>query len=175
EYEHGGFVLELHDEAPAFGALVGVAGTEDEEAGDCAKACELFDGLMRWAVFADADGVVCEDVYGRDFHYRGEAYAAARVVGEDEEAGAVGAKLREREAVQHRRHLVLAYAEVEVATAVPAAFGFVFIGGEAARAVEGAARLGRGREVCRAADEPGDDFGNRVQDFCRSVSAREAL
>src|SRR5436305_7468756 len=154
EYEHGGFVIESHDEAPRLDALVRVGGAEDEEAGDCAKACQLFDGLMRRAVFADADGVGCEDVYGRDFHYRAETYAAARVVGEDEEAGAVGAKLREREAVKHCRHLVLAYAEVKVATAVPAAFSFVFVGGEVARAVEGQSRLGRGREVSRAADEP---------------------
>src|SRR5205807_2513072 len=74
EYEHGGFVLESHDEAPRLDALVRVGGAEDEEAGDCAKACQLFDGLMRRAVFTDADGVVCEDVYGRDFHYRADTY-----------------------------------------------------------------------------------------------------
>src|SRR5205085_7687489 len=99
EHKHGRFVLQLHDHAPRFSHLVAVAGAQNDEAGDRAHRGQLLDGLVRRAVFADTDGVVREDVYGWNLHDRAEAYAAARVVGEDHEARTVGANLREREAV----------------------------------------------------------------------------
>ena len=70
------------------------------------------------------------------------------VVGEDQEGRTEGADAAERHAVDDRAHGVLADAEMHVAAARRA-------GLEIARAVEGEARLGRGREVGRAADEPG--------------------
>ena len=59
--------------------------------------------------------VVGEDVDDRDFHERGQADRRAAEVGEDEEAGAVGADLRQGHAVEARAHGELADAEVDVA------------------------------------------------------------
>ena len=60
---------------------------------------ELLDRLMRRAVLAEPDRVVREDPDRRDLHQRAEADRLARVVGEDQVRRAVGAQLREREAV----------------------------------------------------------------------------
>src|SRR5205085_6371956 len=142
EHKYGRFVLEFHDQAPSFGDFVGVAGAQDDETGNGAHRGQLLDGLVRRPVFTDADGVVREDVDGRDLHDRAEAYAGARIIRKDHEARTVGANLREREAVEYGRHLVLAYAEVEVAPQT-------ILGGEIARAFKRQARLGRRGEVGR--------------------------
>ena len=72
-----------------------------------------------------------------------------QIVAEDEERGAVRPQAAEGHAVDGGGHAVLADAEVEVAAAV-------VVGAEVADLVEGEQRLGRGREVGRAAEEPGD-------------------
>src|SRR5439155_5422008 len=90
------------------------------------------------------------------------------VVAEDQEARAVRSHLRERQPVQHRAHRVLADAEVQVAPPVAA-------GLEVARAVERQAGLRGGGEVGRAADEPRDGLGHRIEDLGRGLPSREAL
>ena len=85
-----------------------------------------------------------------------EADRRAAVVAEDQKARAVRPHLRERHAVEDRAHRVLADAEVEVAAAV-------VLGLEIAGAVEREPRLRRGREVGRAADQPRNVLGDRVQ------------
>ena len=73
EDEADGVVLELHDDAPRFGDFVGVAGADDDQAGDGAEGGQVLDRLVGRAVLADADGVVGEDVDDGDFHDGREA------------------------------------------------------------------------------------------------------
>ena len=107
-----------HDHAPGFGHFVGVARAQHDQARNGAQRDQLLHRLVRRAVFADADGIVREDVDHRQFHQRAQADGRAHVVAEDQEARAVGPQLRERHAVDDRSHGVLADAEVEIAAAV---------------------------------------------------------
>src|SRR5438034_8861722 len=109
-----------------------------------------------------------EDVDHRDLHDRGQPDGRTAVVAEDQEAGAVGAYLREREAVQDGAHGVLANAEMQVPPGIAA-------GPEVARALEGEARLGRRREIGRATEQPGDVLGDGVEDLRGGVPAGHTL
>ena len=115
----------------------------------------MLDRLMRRTVFADADRIVREDEDRGNLHDRGEPHRRAAVVAEDEERGAVAPQAAEDHAVDRGGHAVLADAEVEVAAAG-------VVGREvAAGFVEREQRLGRGREVGRAAEQPGNVLGER--------------
>ena len=134
--------------APGDKGFLLVAGAPDVQVGDEAQRGDLFDGLVGGAVFAEADGVVGEDVGDRQFHQRREADAVSHVVGEDEEGAAVGAQPAvEGEAVHDGCHREFAHAVVEVVAGEVAGqdgFGGGFAPGE----------VGAG-EVGRAADEFG--------------------
>ena len=145
---HEAGALALEGELPAGGGLVGVGGAEVGEVRDGAEAHQVLDGLVRGAVFAEADGVVGEDEERVDAHQRGHADGRAAVVGEDEEGGAEGDETAVgRHAVDHGAHAELADAEEDVA-----ALG---IDVEAGRVLEDG--LGGGGEVGCAAEELGDD------------------
>jgi hypothetical protein len=123
----------------------------------------MFDGLVRRAVFAQADGVVCEDVDHALVHERRQTDGGATVVGEDEE----GAPVRDDPAVQghaihDRAHRVLAHAEVHVASLIAA-------GRESADVFQH--RQVRATEVGRAADEFGDLRRQRIEHDARGVAA----
>ena len=79
-----------------------------------------------------------------------------------------GPELREREAIGDRGRGELADAEVEVAARAVRRR-------EVSGSVEAEMRLRRGREVGRAADEPGDALRDRVQHLARGVARGEAL
>ncbi len=128
----------------------------------------MLDGLVGGAVFADTDGVVGEAVDDGDFHDGGEAYRTAGVVGEDEEARAEGSDLGERHAVDDGSHGELADAVVEVAAGV-------VVGLEVAGFRRGDAGFSGGVEIGRAADEPGDIFGDGVEDFAVGLAGSEAF
>src|SRR5207253_10479211 len=128
---------------------------------------ELFDGLVRGAVFAEADGVVCEDVDDLHVRERGESYGGLHVVGEAHEGRAEGDESAvETHARQGRAHPVLAYAEVKYAPLVRA-------GLEAAAFTD--VSVGRGAEVCRAADERRHVRRERVDDFAARLTRRHRL
>ena len=70
EDERHRMILHLHDDAPGFADFVGVSRTDDVQMRNGAQRHQLLDGLMRRAVFADADGIVREDVSRRQLHQR---------------------------------------------------------------------------------------------------------
>ena len=129
---------------------------------------QLLDRLMRRSILAVAHGVVGEDENGRQLHQRGQPDGRPRIVAEDEEGRAEGPQLGQRQAVDDRRHGVLADAEMEIAAAGTA-------GLEVARAGELQRRLVRRAEVGRAAQEPGNVLGEHVQHLARGVAAGDAL
>ena len=76
----------------------------------------MLDGLVRGAVFAQADGVVREHVDHALLHQRGHADGVAAVVAEGQEGAAVGDETAmQRNAVHDGGHAELAHAVVDVA------------------------------------------------------------
>src|SRR5262249_56274541 len=137
---------------------VGAGGTQHDESRQGAEADELLDGFMRWTVFAQADGIVGEDIDDWNFHERGEAHGWASVVAEDQERGAKRADFAQHHSIQNGTHSVFADAEVEIPS-------FVVAGFEVAGAVEREPRLSRGRKIGCAADQPRYLLGQSIQDF----------
>ncbi len=109
-----------------------------------------------------------EDEDDRQFHQGTQANCRLHVVGEDKEARAEGADLRQGQPVQDRAHGVFAHAEMHVAR--PRAIGFDITG-----ALEGQPSLGRWREIRRTADEPGITRRDGVQHLRRGIAAGDAL
>jgi hypothetical protein len=87
----------------------------------------VLDGLVRRAVFADADGIVGEDVDHGDFHQGCQADGRARKIGEDEEAAAVRADFGQGHAVEAGAHGQFADAEVEIAAGPGEGLGAVLV------------------------------------------------
>src|SRR3546814_17195865 len=56
--------------------------------GNQTQAGRMFDGLVRGAVFAQADGVVSEHMHHALFHQGSHAQGVARVVGKSQESAA---------------------------------------------------------------------------------------
>ena len=104
--------------AIGFRHFVGVAGSHDENIGHGAQRRELFDGLVRRAVFADADGVVRKDIDNGNFHEAGETHGRLHVVAEIEKCSAEGAQAAETHAAHRRAHGMFTHAVVDVAAAV---------------------------------------------------------
>ena len=95
-----------------------VAGAPDVEVGDEAQRGDVFNGLVRRAVFTESDRIVGEDVGDGQFHQRGEAYAVTHVVREDKEGAAVSAQAAvQGDAVHDGAHGKFAHAVVEVVAA----------------------------------------------------------
>ena len=132
------------------------------------RAISLLDRLVGGAIVADADRVMGKDIDDRNLHERAEADRRLHIVGENEEARAVGADLRQGEPIQDRAHGVLADSEMKISPARIVAF-------HVARALKGQACLGRGGEVSRASNQPGIVRRNRVEDLARRVAAGQSL
>ncbi len=163
-HEAGGLALER--ETPAGGGLVGVGGAEVGELRDGAQAHQVLDGLVGGAVFAEADGVVGEDVERVRALQRAHAEGGAAVVGEGEEGGAEGDEAAVGgHAVDRGHHAELADAEEDVA-----ALG---IDVEAGRILEDG--LGGAGEIGGAAEELGDDLGDGVHDDLAGVAGGDGL
>jgi hypothetical protein len=76
----------------------------------------VLDGLVRGAVFAQADGVVREHMDHALLHQRGHADGVAAVVAEGQEGAAVGDEAAvQRHAVHDGGHAEFAHAVVDVA------------------------------------------------------------
>ena len=129
---------------------------------------QLLDRLVCGPVFADADGVMCEDVDDGQLHEGAQAEGAAHIVDEDQKAGAVGPDLYQAHAVHHGRHGVLANAEVEVARAV-------IFGRKISGAVERKPGLGGWSEVGGSANEPRDVLRECVQNLARGFARGQTL
>ena len=82
--------LALEGETPGGGGFVGVGGAEVGDVGHGAQGHQVLDGLVRGAVFADADGVVGEDEERVNLHERGEAQGRLGVIREHKEGGSEG-------------------------------------------------------------------------------------
>jgi len=157
EGEESGAVGAEESGGESAGGFFGIGGADDIEIGDDAEATDGFDGLMSGAVFADADGVVGEDINDGEVGESGDANGAAAVVGEDEESGAAGAEESIiGEAVEDAAHAVFADAEADIATVAIGGIE-VFGGGDV---IEGGAI-----EIGAAADEIGDGVGDGLEDI----------
>src|ERR1700682_2371257 len=111
---------------------------------------------MRGPVFSDANRIVRKHIDDGNLHDRSQTHGRSRVIAEDQEAGTEWSNLAERKPVQNRAHGVLAYAEVKISAVVASSF-------EIARAIECKTRLSGGRQVSRAADQPGNILGQHIQ------------
>eukprot|EP01137_Pigoraptor_chileana_P026861 Opistho-2@8750 len=116
--QHGGLVAVGQGHAPGHGGFGRVGGAPHIQVGDQAQAGHVLDGLVRGAVFAQADGVVGEHVDHALLHQRGHADGVAAVVAEREEGAAVGDEAAvQRHAVHDGGHAELTHAVVDVAAA----------------------------------------------------------
>src|SRR2546430_3221935 len=101
-----------------FRHFVSGAWSYDENIGHGAQRRELFDGLVRRAVFTNADGVMCEDIDNGNFHKAGETHGRLHVVAEIEKCPTEGAQAAETHAAHRRAHGMFTHAVVDVAAAV---------------------------------------------------------
>ncbi len=116
-------VLRFNRDAPRYGGLVGVAGTDDNQPGNRSKTGDLLHGLMGRTVLTHSDAVVRENIDHLHPHQRGEPDRRAHVVreGQKRRAERDGAAVR-GQAVQDRAHPVFPNPKLQVAARVaPAA------------------------------------------------------
>src|SRR5215510_7750307 len=103
--------------AVSFGDFVSIARAHDENVRHRAKSGEVFDGLVRGAVFAETDGVVGENENDRQLHQSGEADGRLVVIAEIEEGPAEWTQATESHPAHSSAHGVFADAVVNVAAA----------------------------------------------------------
>ena len=116
EHDGAGAALVVQRHPPRFTHLVSVGWTQHEQVGNAAQRGEMFDGLVRGAVFAESDGIVREHVDGLHTHEPGETNGGTHVVAEHEERTAVRNHAAvQPHAIHDRAHGVLTNAEVHVA------------------------------------------------------------
>src|SRR6266481_7003643 len=128
----------------------------------------MFDGLMRWSIFADADGIVREYVDHGNLHQSAEPDRAAAVVAENQKPRPEGSQLRQREAVENRPHRVFTDPKMEIAAGST-------VGLKIARARECQSRLGGRSKVRGATDHLGKIRRNGIEDFGRGVASGYSL
>src|SRR6185437_468431 len=142
-----GPILQPDDDAPGLDHFVGVGRPQRNETGNASQRDELLDRLVCRTILPQADRVMREDVYNREFHQRAQADGWLHVIGKDEEARSVSTDFGQCEPVENRAHSVLADAEMQVAATV-------FLSFEVAGCLKREAWFGRRCEVGRAADKP---------------------
>src|SRR6267142_5896758 len=128
----------------------------------------MFDGLVRWAIFADADGIVREDMDHGNFHQRAEPDRTSPVVAENQEPRPEGSQLRQRETVENRPHRVFTDPKVQVAARST-------IGLKITRARKSQSRPSGRSKVCRTPDHPRKIRRNGIEDFGRGVASGDSL
>src|SRR6516165_855403 len=128
----------------------------------------MFDGLVRRAIFANADRVMREDIGHGNFHQRTQAYGAPPVVTEDEEPGSEGSQLRECKTVQDGTHGMFSDSEVQVPARGAA-------GLEIACFREGQTRLGGWGKVGGTTKQPWKVRCDGVQNLGRRLASRNSL
>ncbi len=142
--------------------LLRISRTNHIELRNDAQPAHGLDRFVRRAIFADADGVVGEDVDVGQLRERGEPDRRAAVIREDEKRGAGGAEDSVvTDAVHDRAHAVLADAEVDVpalavvAREIFAAFDVV---------------QGRAVQIGAAADEKRHRLRERLERFAPGLA-----
>src|ERR1700746_639516 len=128
----------------------------------------MFDGLVRWAILADTDGIVREDVDHGNFHQRAEPDRTSPVVAENQEPRPEGSQLRQRETVENRAHRVFTDPKVQIAARST-------VGLKITRARERQTRLGGRGKVRGATDHPGEIRRDGIEDFGRGVASGYSL
>src|SRR5246127_377726 len=128
----------------------------------------MFDGLVRWAIFADADGIVREDVDHGNFHQRAEPDRPSPVVAENQETRPEGSQLRQRETVENRSHRVFTDPKVQITARST-------VGLKITRARERQSRFGGRSKVRGATDHPGKVRRDGIEDFGRGVASGYSL
>ena len=100
-----------------------VGRSHDEQMGNRAQRGEVFDWLMRRAVFAQSDRVVRENINYLHFRKRGQTDRRTHIVGKRHERPAVGNQSAAERYARHRRaHRVFAHAKVNDAAVVANSF-----------------------------------------------------
>src|SRR5205085_149900 len=116
---------------------------------------ELFDGLVRRAIFAESDRIVGVNVDDVSIHDARQPYRWPHVIREDQERRAVwNDATGKRHTVHDRAHPVLADAEMKVPTAVA-------LGGEARLALDDG--VGRAGEIRRTTDQLRNLLGDGIE------------
>ena len=128
----------------------------------------MFDGLMGWSIFADADGIVREYVDYGNFHQRAEPDRTSPVVAENQEPRPEGSQLRQREPVENRPHRMFTNAKMQVAAGSTVRLKIT-------RAGKSQSRPGGRSEVCRSSDDPGKIRCDGIEDFGRGVASGYSL
>ncbi len=106
----------LHRHRPAFRRFVGVGRPNHGQPRNRAQARDLFNGLVRRAVFAQSDRVMREHVDRVQLHQRAQADGGLHVIGERQERRRIRDHPAVRRETVHRgAHRMLANAEVQVA------------------------------------------------------------
>ena len=144
-------MLQVQDDFPGLGDFIGVAGTQGNQARDRPQAAQVLNGLVGRTIFADANGIVREDVNDRDFHQRRQADGRTRKVREDKESAAIGPDLGQCHAIKAGAHGEFADAEVEITAGVGERLGAVLVDSPAvlAEIAKGIAVLVAGRAQAR--------------------------
>src|SRR5258708_35484076 len=128
----------------------------------------MFDGLMRWAIFANADGIVRENVGNGNFHQRAEPDRTSPVVAENQKPRPEGSQLRQRETVENRAHRVITDPKVQIAAR--STLGLKITG-----ARERQWRFGGRSEVPGATDHPCKIRRDGIEDFGRGAASPQSL
>ena len=81
-------MFHLHDNAPSFSDLVGIAGTDIDQAGNGSQRGKMFHRLMGGTIFSHPDRIVGKDIDHGKLHDGGEPQRTFAVVAEDQETGA---------------------------------------------------------------------------------------
>src|SRR3984893_14314886 len=123
---------------------------------------------MGRAVLAVAHGIVSEHKDGGQLHQGREPNGRPRIVTEDEERGAEGAKLRQCESVDGGCHRMLADAEMQVPAAGSARL-------EVSGALEREQRLGGGAEIRRSPEKPGNVLRENIENLARGIATGDAF
>src|SRR5450631_3711186 len=168
EDKTGRIALRLDENTVSLAHLVGIRGAQYREAGDATQAQELFDRLMSRAIFADADGVMREDMKHRQFHQGSKADRRLHVVAENQERRTERAQMAKPHSVDDGAHGVFANAEMHVA----AAGGLCL---QCTSAIERQVGLGGWREIGSAAQNPRHILGDGVEHLPRGVACRNAF
>src|SRR5260370_23366336 len=128
----------------------------------------MFDGLVGWAIFADADGIVREDVDHGNFHQRAEPDRTSPVIAEKQDPRPEGWQLRQREVVENRAHRVFTDPKVQIAARST-------VGLKITRARERQSCFGGRSKVRGATDHPGKIRRDGIEDFGRGVASGYSL
>src|SRR5262249_28361037 len=161
-------VPQLHDVAIGLDHLVGVGRSQHHQPRLGAERRKLLYRLMSGSVLAVSHGIVRKHKDGGQLHQGREPNGRPRIITEDEEGGAEGAKFRQRESVDRGRHRMLADAEMQVSATGGARL-------EVSRARKRERSLGGRTEVRRSAEQPGYVLSKYVEDLARGIAAGDAL